>query len=328
MKAILLEDYGSPGKVLHIKEVPKPKPGPNEVLIRIHATAINDYDWSLVRGKPYVYRLMFGFFRPKTKIPGMELSGIVEETGANVSTLKVGDAVFGDISEYGFGTFAEYLSINESAVLKKPDEIGFDEAAAVPHAATLALQALKDIGKIAQGQKILINGGGGGVGTLGVQLAKLYACKVTGVDSQEKLEMMKSLGFDHVLDYKKVDFTQTRERYDLILDCKTNKSVFSYLKALKPKGLYVTIGGTPTKLISVFLWGKLISLFTSKRLKILSLKPNEGLEHIGELLKQNKINCEIDGPYALEDTARLIQYFGDGRHKGKIVVKPSGNNSV
>lgn len=321
MKAILFEKYGSPEKVLSLREVEKPSPNQNEVLIKIKATAVNDYDWSLVRGQPYLYRLMFGLLKPKHRISGMELAGTVEDIGANVKNLKVGDAVFGDISEYGFGTFAEYVCIHENAVIKKPAELSFEEAAAIPHASALALQALSDIGKIEQGQKVLINGGGGGVGTIGLQLAKLYDCQVTGVDSQEKLEMMKSIGFDFVIDYKKVDFTKTGEQYDLILDCKTNRSAFSYLRALRSTGRYVTIGGKPVNLIKILFWGKLISLFSTKKLQILSLKPNKDLDYICELIKQKKIKCEIDGPYPLEDTARLIQYFGEGKHKGKVVIR-------
>ncbi|WP_425639632.1 NAD(P)-dependent alcohol dehydrogenase [Algoriphagus yeomjeoni] len=324
MKAIFFEKYGIPEEVLQLKEAPLPTPKDNEVLIKLYATAINDYDWSLVRGKPYLYRLMFGLAKPKNPITGMELSGVVEGIGSKVSKLKVGDAVYGDISHFGFGTFAEYINIPEDAVLLKPDKLSFEIAAAIPHASTLAMQALRGIAEIKQGQKVLINGGGGGVGTIGLQLAKLNNCEVSGVDSGEKLDMMKSLGYDQVIDYKKVDFTKTGEQYDLILDCKTNKSPFSYLRALKPTGVYVTIGGNPGSLISVLFWGKIFSLFTSKKLKILSLKPNEGLDEIAKLVIQNKITPEIDGPYPLEDTPRLIQYFGEGKHKGKVVIKVSG----
>lgn len=321
MKAVHFEKYGLPEKVLRIKEVAKPTPKENEVLVKIHTTAINDYDWSIARGKPYLYRIMFGMFKPKHTIPGMELAGTVEDIGSKVQGLKIGDAVFGDTSDYGFGTLAEYICINEKALVKKPDDLSFEEATAIPHASTLALQALRDIGNISQGQKILINGGGGGVGTLGLQLAKLHNCEVTGVDSNKKLEMMKSMGFDLVFDYKKINFTKNGEEYDLILDCKTNKSAFSYQRSLKPNGTYVTIGGKLSSLISVLFWGKIVSLFSSKKLRILSLKPNKDLDYICELFSQNKIKCKIDGPYFLEETPRLIQYFGEGKHKGKIVIK-------
>ncbi|WP_057935705.1 NAD(P)-dependent alcohol dehydrogenase [Algoriphagus resistens] len=324
MKAIVLENYGLPEEVMSLKEVAIPIPKENEVLIKIHTTAVNDYDWSIVRGKPYLYRLMFGVSKPKHPILGMELAGVVDGIGLMVSKLKVGDAVYGDISQFGFGTFAEYICIHEDAVLIKPEELGFETATAIPHASTLALQALRNIGKIRQGHKVLINGGGGGVGTIGLQLARLSNCKVTGVDSEEKLTMMKLLGYDQVIDYKKVDFTKTGEQYDLIVDCKTNKSPFSYLRSLKPTGIYVTIGGSPINLISVLFWSKIFSLFSTKSLQILSLKPNEGLDEIAQLVVQNKISPEIDGPYPLDDTARLIQYFGEGKHKGKVVIKVNG----
>ena len=253
--------------------------------------------------------------------PGMELAGVIEDIGPSVQKHKIGDHVFGDISNHGFGTFTEYICVDENAVLTKPPELSFEEAAAIPHASALALQALKQTGGIQENQKILINGGGGGVGTIALQLAKLHNCHVTGVDSHEKLEMMKSLGFDSVLDYKLTDFTKTGARYDLILDCKTNKSAFSYVKALKSTSKYVTIGGEPWSLIKILFWGKLISLFSSKKLQILSLSPNEDLDYICNLVKQDKIKCEIDGPHKLEDTAKLIQYFGEGKHKGKVVIQ-------
>ena len=320
MKTIICKSYGPPLKVVRITEVPTPSPKENEVLIKIKATAVNDYDWSMTLGKPYLYRLMFGIFKPKHGLLGMELSGTVVALGAKANKFKIGDEVMGDTSEYGFGTFAEYISINEKAVIPKPQALSFEEAAALPHASCLALQALRDLGRIQNGQKILINGGGGGVGTLGLQLAKLYNCKVTGVDSQEKLAMMTSLGYDHVMDYKKVNFTRTGETYDLILDCKSNKAPLTYLNALNPFGQYVSIGGKPFNLIGLLLWGKLIPLFSSKRLNILALKSNIGLEYICDLIGQRKIRCQIDGPYPLEDAGRLIQYFGDGKHKGKIVM--------
>ncbi|MEN2280978.1 NAD(P)-dependent alcohol dehydrogenase [Algoriphagus sp. SE2] len=326
MKAILLEKYGRPKEVLELKEIPIPNLKENEVLIKIYTTTVNDYDWSMVRGKPYLHRLLFGLSKPKNPIVGMELAGVVEGIGAKVSKLKVGDAVFGDISNFGFGTFAEYIGIHEDAVLVKPDELSFEIAAAIPHASLLALQALRGIAKIKKGQKVLINGGGGGVGTIGLQIAKLSNCEVTGVDSDEKLGMMKSLGYDQVIDYKKTDFTKTGEQYDLILDCKSTKSPFSYLRALMPTGIYVTIGGNPSSLISVLFWGMIFTLFSSKKLKILGLKPNEGLDEIAQLIIQNKISPEIDGPYTLENTADLIQYFGEGKHKGKIVIKVSGRS--
>ncbi|WP_276166612.1 NAD(P)-dependent alcohol dehydrogenase [Zobellia alginiliquefaciens] len=321
MKAITFKKYGAPEKVLKITEVPKPTPKPNQVLVKVHATAINDYDWSMVRGKPYLYRLMFGLFKPKHPIMGMELAGRIESVGAEVTRFNVGDAVFGDVSESGFGTFAEYVCIEEKSLVNKPDELSYEEATSAPHAFGLAYQGLEDVGKIKKGDKILINGGGGGVGTLALQLAKNYDCEVTGVDSKAKLDMMKSIGFDHVIDYKKENFTQNGKTYDLILDCKTNKSAFSYPNLLTPNGAYVTIGGKLTSLLSIFFFGRLATAFSSKKLQILSLKTNKNLDDFIKLYTQNKINVRIDGPYPFEDIPRLVQYFGEGKHEGKVVVQ-------
>ncbi|AWV98999.1 NAD(P)-dependent alcohol dehydrogenase [Arcticibacterium luteifluviistationis] len=314
MKALVFNKYGNPEEVLHVKEIDKPKPKKNEVLVKVKSTSINDYDWSMVRGRPKLYQLMFGLFKPKRTIPGMELSGIIEAVGENISHFNIGDEVYGDISEYGFGTFAEYIAIDAKAVIKKPANLSFEQAAALPHAGLLGYQALKEI---KEHQKILINGAGGGVGSIAIQIAKHYKCEVTGVDTSAKFIMMKTQGFDHVIDYQQTDFTKTGVKYDFILDCKSKKSVFAYLKALKPNGTYVTVGGDLTNLIGLLFWGKPLSLFSKKKLQILALKPNEGLEDLNKLFN---IKCQIDGPYQPEEIPRLIQYFGEGKHKGKVVV--------
>ena len=321
MKAIVFTKYGPP-QTLRWQEVPRPIPKEGEVLVKVNATAINDYDWSLVRGKPYPYRLMFGLRRPKHQIPGMELSGVVEACGPGAQTFAVGDAVFGDTSDYGFGSFAEYVCIGERALAKKPDNISFEEAAALPHASLLAWQGLHELGKIRQGQSILINGAGGGVGTFGLQLAKLYDCEVTGVDTGIKVKAMKLMGFDRVIDYQQEDFTRSGVAYDLILDCKTNRSAFSYLRSLRPGGTYVTVGGTVSRLLQMLLLSKPISWLYKKHLRILSLKPNKGLERIGHFCAEGKIKCTIDGPHPLEKTPELLQYFGEGKHFGKVIVCP------
>lgn len=320
MKALIFERYGLPEKVLKLSEQATPVPEDNEVLVKIRCTAINDYDWSLVRGKPYLYRLMFGLTKPKSKIMGMELSGTVAQVGAKVKDFVLGDEVFGDTSNHGFGTFAEYFCIHHDALAHKPKSMSFESAAALPHAALLALQGLKAIGKIKEGMKVLINGAGGGVGTLALQLAKMYACEVTGVDNKEKLTMLKAMGYDHVIDYNTEDFTQNGLQYDLILDCKTNKSPFAYYRALKPEGKYVSIGGNLIDLIWVLIWGKLLLPFSNKKLNILSLKPNVGLEEIATLYDNKQLKPVIDGPYPLESTAEKLQLFGEGKHKGKVII--------
>ncbi|MCO6488239.1 MAG: NAD(P)-dependent alcohol dehydrogenase, partial [Phaeodactylibacter sp.] len=195
MKALVFKKYGVPSEVLRLEERPKPAPAAHEVLVKVRATAVNDYDWSMVQGKPYLYRLLFGLRKPSRQVPGMEVSGTVEALGKNISALEVGDAVYGDISEYSFGTFAEYACVHEKALARKPAGMFFEEAAAIPHASLLAYQGLVGMGGIQQGQQVLINGAGGGVGAFGLQLAKLYDAEVTGVDAGEKLERMKSAGF-------------------------------------------------------------------------------------------------------------------------------------
>jgi NADPH:quinone reductase-like Zn-dependent oxidoreductase len=321
MRALLYKKYGNPEKVLDIVEISTPEPKPNEVLVKVYATTINDYDWSLINGKPYIYRLMFGFWKPKNSTPGIELAGVIVKVGSQVKLFKEGDAVFGDISDYGIGSFAEYCCVNEKALLKKPDDISMEEAASIPHAAGLACQAFKQIGGLNSGQKILINGAGGGVGYIAFQLAKRFDCKITGVDSAEKIEVLNNLGYDRLIDYKKENFTQNGEKYDIILDCRTNKPAYSYLKSLSPGGKYITIGGKVQILLAVFLFGKIVSLFSHKKLEVLALKPNHGLTEVLELIKEKEIKIQIDGPYRFEEIPRLIQYFGEGKHLGKIVVK-------
>lgn len=321
MRAFIFEKYGNPEKVLSIKNVDIPKPKQNEVLVKVFATAVNDYDWSLITGRPYLYRLMYGIIKPKIKIAGMEFSGIVKEVGSGVNNIKIGDAVLGDTSNFGLGTFAEYICINEKSLIKKPENMSFEEAASVPHAFCLALQALKDLGNIENAQKLLINGAGGGVGTFGLQIAKLYDCEVTGVDSKNKLDMMKSIGFDHVIDYEKINFTKNGKEYDLILDCKSNRTAFSYLRSLKQNGRYITIGGKISSLLGIFILGKVITRFSKKITKVLMLKPNKGVNKFIELFNQNKITTQIDGPYSFNEIPRLIKYFGEAKHIGKVIVK-------
>ena len=327
MKAIVLTKYGTPD-VVQLKEVAKPAPKENEVLIKIHATSVNDYDWAMVIGKPYIYRLMFGVMKPKRQIPGMELAGTIEALGTNATLFKVGDAVYGDISEYGFGSFAEYICVNEKALIIKPGKMSFEEAASISHASMLAFQGLVDIGKIKEGQKILINGAGGGVGTFGLQIAKLHNAEVTGVDTGDKLNMMRSIGYDHIIDYKKEDFTKNGNLYDLILDAKTNRSPFAYARSLKPNGIYVTVGGYLTRIIQVLLLKRLISIFSKKTVNLVALRPNKDLSYINELFEADKIKCIIDGPYPLSETPKLIQYFGEGKHTGKVVISMSLSNKA
>lgn len=278
MKAIVCKSYG-PTSQLKLLEVEKPTPKPNEVLIKIHFSAVNDYDWSMVRGKPNLYRLLFGLFKPKYPIPGMELSGVVESCGKHVTKFKIGDAVYGDISAHGFGSFAEYIAIHEDAVVKKPEYISFEEAAALSHAANLAWQGLVDFGKIKKDMNVLINGAGGGVGSIGLQIAKSYNCQVTGVDTGDKLKAMKEAGFDHIIDYKKEDFTRNGNKYDLILDAKTTRAPKAYQKVLNPYGRYVTVGGKIGRLLQITLAQHVMK----KPVYMVPLDANKDLEQIHDL---------------------------------------------
>ncbi len=320
MKAIILKKYGLPN-LLEIGEVEKPVPKDGEVLVNIHSASINDFDWGLVRGKPFVIRLFFGLKKPKINIPGVDISGTIEAVGARVSSFKVGDEIYCDLSECGFGGFAEYVCVPEEIPSKKPSIISHNEASALPHAGLLALQGLVEKGKVKSGQRVLINGAGGGVGTLSIQILKSYELEITGVDSDQKQDLMKSLGYDSVLDYKKVDFTATGEKYDLILDTKSNRSLFKYARALKKNGTYITVGGSMNRLLEIALLGPLISLFTGKKLSVLFHKPNKGLGQLSELVEKGQIKPEVDGPYGFDKIPELIQYLGEGRHRGKIVVE-------
>ncbi|UTW63563.1 NAD(P)-dependent alcohol dehydrogenase [bacterium SCSIO 12741] len=320
MKAIIQSAYGEPEKVLSLQDVPTPEPKEGEVLIRVHASAINDYDWSMSRGKPHLYRLLFGLTKPKNPIPGMEVAGTVEKLGPGTTQFKPGDEVYGDTSDHGFGTLAEYICLSEKSLIIKPSAMSFEEATTLPHAGLLAYQGLFEIGNLQKGQKLLINGGGGGVGTLGLQLAKALNVEVTGVDTGGKLEMMKSLGFDNVIDYKKEDFTRSGKQYDLILDCKTSRPPRSYLRSLSSNGHYVTVGGHLNRLMQFAIASPLVNRTSSKKLSILSLKPNKGLYEINRLFEDGKIKPIVDGPYPLEKTPWAIQYFGEGLHSGKIVI--------
>ncbi len=320
MKAFITKKFGPPS-ALKISETEVPVPQDKEVLVRILTTAINDWDWSMVRGRPKLYRLLYGLFKPKHPIPGMELSGIVEKTGSDVTNFKEGDEVFGDTSDHGFGSFAEYICIHQDALMKKPDEISHAEATAIPHAAMLAYQSMFDITQIKKGMRILINGAGGGVGVFALQLAKQFDCEVTGVDTGEKLNMMKELGFDHVIDYKTTDFALQNVKYDFILDTKTSRSPFRHAKVLNKDGIYIMVGGTIPKILSHLFFGKMAARKNRNIIKILPLKPMKGMVNFMKMYREKKCKCVIDGPYEFEKIPELLSYYGEGRHSGKVVVK-------
>lgn len=319
MKAMVYNKYGT-SNVLKLKEIDIPALKQNEVLVKIHAVSVNSWDWDLLRGKPFLTRLG-GFLKPKYKILGADIAGRVEAIGREVKHISVGDEVFGDISWCGWGGFAEYVSVNAEALTLKPDNMTFEEAAAIPQAGVLALQGLRDVGQIHVAKKVLINGAGGGVGTFALQIAKLYGAEVTCVDSKIKLDTLKSIGADHVIDYNKEDFTQKGQFYDLILDVVGTRSIFDYKRVLNPKGTYVMIGGTTSLVLQLLLLGRMIYKKESKKMVILFHKPNSNDQnYLKDLFVAGKLVPIIDRRYSLSQVPDAIRYLGEGHAKGKVVV--------
>ncbi len=322
MKAFIVPKYGKPD-VLKLVDIPVPKPKDDEVLVKVKATSINDWDLGLVMGSPFVIRLLYGFKKPKVNIPGTEAAGIIEAIGKNVKKFSVGDTVYGDLSESGFGGFAEYVCAKTLALIKKPPIMSFEQAAAIPHAAELAYQGLMNLGKLESGMKVCINGAGGGVGTLGVQIAREHKVEITAVDHGEKLGLLKSVGFDYVIDYTKEDFTASKEKYDLILDTKSTRPISHYSRVLSKNGRYITVGGQMRRILGITLLSPIIPLFTKKIFKVLALQPNQNLNIMNELFEEGKIQPLIEGPFPFEHIPRLLEHFRLGKHKGKIVIEVS-----
>ena len=320
MHAIVHQTYGSIN-ALQLEEMPVPTPEPDEVLVRIHAAAVNDWELGIIYGKPLFMRLFLGLFRPnKTRILGCDVAGTVEEVGSASSRFSIGDQVYGDLSGCGFGAFAEYVCAPETALELKPSTLSFQQSAAIPHAAMLALQALRDYGNIKEGMQILINGAGGGVGVLALQYARLFDCQVDGVDNGRKQTYLQSLGFDHCINYEEVDFTRTGKQYDLILDVKTTHFPRNYIRALKPGGRYITVGGHVTLVLLCNVVNKWFNWRYRKQTRALPLKPNKGLKEFTALIETHNITPTIDSYYALKDTPDAIQRFADAQQQGKIII--------
>jgi NADPH:quinone reductase-like Zn-dependent oxidoreductase len=317
MKAIVYTKYGPPD-VLQLKEVEKPIPKVNEILIKVHAVSINSWDWDMLTGKPFEYRFFGGLLKPKSnKIHGCDIAGQVEAIGKDVKHFKVGDEVFGDLSEGGWGAFAEYACADGNDLTLKPSNMTFEEAACLSHGGNLAIQGLIDFGQIKSGQKILINGGGGSTGTLAIQIAKSINVEVTAVDRTEKLELMSTLGADHAIDYTEEDFTKNGRQYDLIFDVKTIRSPFDYRRSLSPSGLYVTVGGKTLPILQILIYG---ALGRRNKMKMVGYKANKDNAYLVELFEGGKLKPVIDKSFPLEETADAFRYFGEGKFKGKVVV--------
>jgi len=319
MKAIVYTKYGPPD-VLQLKEVEKPTPKNNEVMVKVHAASLNAADVETLRGVFWVR--IGGPLKPMYKILGSDIAGRVEAVGRNVKQFQPGDEVFGDLSVCGFGAFAEYVSVPENALALKPASMTFEEVATLPQAAVLALQGLRDKRQVQPGQKVLINGAGGGVGTFAVQIAKSFGAEVTGVDSTGKLDMLRSIGADQVIDYTQEDFTRSGQRYDLILDVVAYRSIFAYKRALSSKGIFVYVGGSTAAIFQALLLGPLISRTGTKKMGIVMWKPNkkEDLVFLKELFEVGKVVPVIDRRYPLSEVPEALRYLEEGHALGKVVI--------
>jgi NADPH:quinone reductase-like Zn-dependent oxidoreductase len=318
MKAIVYTEYGPP-EVLQLKEVAKPTPRDDEVLIKVQAASVNRSDWEGLIGKP-LYARIGGLRKPRRQILGSDIAGRVEVVGKNTRRFQPGDEVFGLLGGYK-GGFAEYVCTRESTLALKPASMTFEEAAAIPQAAVIALQGIRDKGQVQPGQKVLISGAGGGAGTFAVQLAKLYGAEVTGVDNTGKLDFMRSLGADHVIDYTREDFTKNGKQYDLILDVVAHRSVFAYKRALRSNGSYFLAGGSVATIFQILLLGPWIRGTTGKKIRFLAVQPNlEDMVHITELYEAGKVVPVIDRRYPLGEVPEALRYLGEGRTKGKVVI--------
>ena len=323
MQAMTHTRYGSPD-VLHLADVPTPTPKADEVLVQVHAAGVNPADWHLLHGQPFMVRFSSGLRRPKHPIPGADMAGVVAAVGKDVTRFRPGDAVFGDLSNVGRGAFAEYAAVPADALAAMPSGLTFAQAAAVPMAAVTALQGLRDHGQIQSGQQVLINGASGGVGTFAVQIAKAYGATVTGVASTRKLEMVRALGADLVVDYTQEDFTRSDRRYDLIFDTVANHSVDAYRAVLTPSGRFVTTGFLP----ALALPGPLRSTGGHTMVNMMARPNAADLVFLAKWLETGQVTPVLDRTFPLADLADALRYVGEGHAKGKVVIEIAGEESI
>jgi len=322
MKAVTYDGYGSPD-VLKLEEVEKPAPTDDEVLIKVHAVSLNRSDWEGLTGKP-LYARLGGFRKPGNPILGSDIAGRVEVVGKNNDQFQAGDEIFGEMEDY-HGGFAEYVCTRGTTWMRKPAGLIFEQAAAIPQAGVIALQGIRD--KVQSGRAVLINGAGGGTGSFAIQLAKSYGAEVTGVDNTEKLDFMRSLGADHVIDYTRQDFTRNQNRYDLILDLIAYRSAFAYARALKKNGSYYAVGGSVATLLQFFLFGPWIRRTSEKNVRLLVVQRNrKDLEYITQLCVDGKVKLVIDKQYPLSGVPEALRYLGEGHAKGKVVITVASAN--
>jgi NADPH:quinone reductase-like Zn-dependent oxidoreductase len=329
MKAIIYQGFGSPD-ILRFAEIDKPTPKDNEVLIKVRAASVNPLDWKLMKGGPFLLRLLLGLGKSKIKRPGVDVAGQVESVGRNVTQFQPGDEVFGTCR----GAFAEYVSSQsvlgmKSVLVRKPANVTFEQAASTPVAGLTALQGLRDKGRIQQGQKVLINGAAGGVGTFAVQMAKSFAANVTGVCSARNVDMVRSIGADCVIDYGKEDFTRSGQRYDLVLDCVGNHSLSACRRVLNPKGILVMVGAPDDspmiRLLARMLGALVTSRFGSQKMVFFIAKVNqEDLTILGEFMASGRLTPVIDKNYRLSELPEAFRYAAEGHSRGKVIVIPDG----
>ena len=323
MQAMVYTTYGSPD-VLQLNDVAKPTPKDNEVLVNVYAASANPLDWHLMRAEPFLARFANGLLKPKNTRLGADVAGRVEAVGRNVTRFRVGDAVFGELPLHELGSFAEYVCVSEELLALKPAKLTFEQAAAVPLAAFTALQGLRNKGQIQPGQKVLINGASGGVGTFAVQIAKSFGTEVTGVCSTRNLDMVRSIGADHVIDYTQADFTNNGQRYDLIFDAVGNRSVADYKRVLSPSGICAVAGFTNlSRLFQVmFLGGKKVGMMETAKAN------KKDLVFIKELLEAGKVVPVIDRCYPLREVPEAIRYLEAGHARGKVIITVEQNNQT
>jgi NADPH:quinone reductase-like Zn-dependent oxidoreductase len=320
MKAIVTTKYGPPD-VLELTEIEKPIPLDNQVLVKIHAASVNFGNLVLLKGEPFLARFAFGLFKPKYSIPGGDIAGVVEAVGKDVTQFQTGDEVFGDLSGSGWGGFAEYVAVPEKALALKPTNLSFEEAASVPMAGVTALQSLRDKGKIQIGQKVLINGASGGVGTFAVQIAKAFGAEVTGVCSTRNLDILQSIGADYCLDYTKEEFSQNKTRYDLILGVNGHQPISTYKRTLKPNGIFVHVGGSGAQMFQAMIQGPWVSMTGKKKVGTFLQRANQkDLVFMKKLIEDGKVKPVIDRSYMLNELPEAFKYFADGHAQGKVVI--------
>ena len=320
MRAVVYDRYGQPEDVLRLEEIDRPSIGEHDVLVRVRAASVNSWDCDNLLGRPLLTRAGWGLRRPKRRVLGADIAGNVVAVGRAVTRFHPGDPVFGDLSASGWGGFAEFVSAHEDALERKPAELGFEQAAAIPQAGVMALQAVGPAGG-ATGRRALVNGAGGGVGTFAIQLLRASGARVTGVDSTAKLDLMRSLGAENVLDYTRENLADREERFDLIIDVIARRSMLDYRRLLAPGGRYVMIGGATSRIAQVLLIGAWEALSRSGRsMGLLVHRPNQDLDRLGALAAEGTIVPVIGATFELADVARAMRLVIDGRALGKVVV--------